>query len=482
MIGDGAGNTKKDIRTLHELGHLAVHVTASPSEVFFEKIDDRRIINNLREDGGTTQREREGHQLYPIISATVLPPSQFPVRQNLFDKAFKIFVGLDMEKSLIKGYSPADAYSAYTTNKKGRPSYKAGLIFDDLANSPSDERLEKVDRSNFAIARAHTLPKKSKLFGVKPPDFHRVMNEVVLKITDQSMKFIGASAASIAENPSVLLDLICLQKKLKERSGITYPIQIYVDRGVLALHFVDGMSSAATNQLFELKNIESTLQNLIEMYPNTVPVNYGSLYDTEYEQIATADCLKMLGYKMGANQELHRLPEVDQQEKRQSVLQQVQVALTGFKLPKPSEQDNFVQIHHPDRALSEQYLEVNQEKLKAFVKNKVMGLGINDVLTKDQESVFNAFVKAYNAQFRLNVYKELLSTSVGVNYPNIEADVKWAATLAVNLQPHLQQTKAKAVTSAFDAHKQSSTSVSTRVKEYEEKIESQKSPTPLKKK
>ncbi len=74
---------------LHSSGLAVVHMLRNINSLT-DRWDDRRIINNLLEDGGTESKP-EGYQLYPIISATIVPPSKYPIAQQLSYNVRKIF-------------------------------------------------------------------------------------------------------------------------------------------------------------------------------------------------------------------------------------------------------------------------------------------------------------------------------------------------------------------------------------------------------
>lgn len=131
VLKKGLPEYKSDhVGRLAERGHIALHVTENITGLL-DKMDDPRILNNLREDGGTDFRHQR-YQLYTIISATTLPPSHIPVRQNLFKRS-PLFVGIDMENAKVKEFSVADGWTTYDKkNKHGRPSYKLNLTHFDV--------------------------------------------------------------------------------------------------------------------------------------------------------------------------------------------------------------------------------------------------------------------------------------------------------------------------------------------------------------
>lgn len=179
----------------HKKGLAALHITRCPRE-FYEKLDDPRIIGNLREDGGTEHHDF-GYQLYTSVSTTLLPPSEYRISQKLFSRAFA-FVGLDVEPSLIRDFSPGDADTSYhCKNKHGRPSYKVTttMFGTDFSLMPRAQHLPAVIECNFSSARK--VPKLD-----KSTSGRRGMNELVLKVNLSSMCCLGIIIEGVLEFPT----------------------------------------------------------------------------------------------------------------------------------------------------------------------------------------------------------------------------------------------------------------------------------------
>ncbi len=430
---------KKDIARLHEQGHLAIHITPDPAGSLFEKIEDRRIINNLREDGGTTERDREDYAFHPIISTTVLPPTKYSVTQNLYDFSGKIFVGIDMENCLVKSFSHVDSQSTYwAKNSKGRPTYKAiANIRKDLAELPHEERLPYVDKENIRSAQYVSTPRKkgARLFSSSEPNFKRGMNEALLKVTNNSMVFIGALASDVKDHPDLLLKLMLIKQQLKEKSGIEYPIYIYNNQpepvvlNVLEPHPIE----INPNQFCEV-DVESALKQLISKYPDSIEMTPLTRFH-EVENMSTHEFLEQIGFELTDNNEpkrkAHLNSDANENMKRGEYSNTIENLLDAFnaKLKPFSEEDAVLQIHHPDAPLHEQYPEINQKNLGKFIKTRVMGIGESDILTNEQNQAFKYYMNAYNAQFRLDVYREMLKSGTMINYPNLDKDIKWSSTL-----------------------------------------------------
>lgn len=191
--------THQEIMSCHEKGYLALHVTPEP-HIFVDKLDDRRILNNLRENKDAL--ENSNYQLYTTISATILPPSKFQIRQDLFHTS-NFFFGIDIRHCVIKYYKNFDSWSLYygVYNKHGRPSYKPRSIeiADDISELSQEERLSYVQQINYESAADR---------------LSRPMNELVVKVNHESGLFIGSTASTICNNPSIVLNLITIQKKL----------------------------------------------------------------------------------------------------------------------------------------------------------------------------------------------------------------------------------------------------------------------------
>lgn len=134
--------------------------------------------------------------------------------------------------------------------------------------------------------------------------------------------------------------------------------------------------------------------------------------------------------------ELSRQPKNDEAVKREKLIIEVTKdlkTLSEFLLPYNTE-DQVIVMHKQDRkdvSPAEQYYEINQAVLKNFIKVKVFGLNEIQDLSPEQERECTNLIKAYNLQFRLNIYLELLrNVDAIVNYTNLQKDLEWFTDLA----------------------------------------------------
>jgi hypothetical protein len=436
----------ENILELHKKGHMAIHAISSPHLMtLLEKIDDRRILNNLREDGGTEMRARSDYQLYTQISATILPPAQYPVGQNLYLSGGRILIGLNMEKSVIQEFSVGDAGTDYKfINKSGRQTYRApGADIRFTSTDSAQTRLEKMDGYNNKTAFAMTQPTgdEDDLFGVEPPMLYRPMNEIVLKINDQSMCSLSMETSDL-KHPDALLNLIYVQQLYKLHTGREYPIFLLNNsKQAITTDLPDGtLCKIEPNQFYQINPILA-LKEIANKHPLlTLPkipqrafisneiYDRAMIHDTQI-QFRTADFFEMIGFDPATNI-ITGLPNKDVFDKN-ALIEEVNKACSQLAVTLPSfnSDDSIIQTHKPKRSADEQYEEINQTNLNKFIRSKVLGLKEGDPILPAQMDQYKGLIKAYNLQFRLNVYSQLLSSNAPANYQNLDRDLKWLSKL-----------------------------------------------------
>lgn len=408
----------KRIVTQAALGNIALHVDSSLINTLY-KLDDPAILGNLREDGGaefteSSKKHDKNFQLYLNVSCTVLPPSNYPVAQNLYSYLGDIFIGFDITKGIIRNFSSGDGQSTYELqNKHKRPSYKM-LFFDEHLPSQSPQsRYDYVKKRNEDSAIASSTKGKG-TFSRREPSFKRGVNELLLKINLASMAFIGATAAEVLQHPEILLKLILMQQTLKLTLNITYPILIYNNANVNnTIDFLDSNEITLLPNQLTLVDSRNALAAMSKKFTDDVVLNFNK-------------------NTYSINDITHRCNEIDN-DKNKSLLSdelsmQVQngLHLLAEKLRSYSDEDNIITIHKEkknDAVESEKYLEINQENLKKFITESILN---NNYLSQNEEMPA-ILAKAYNLQFRLFMYSKLLAHKSIVNYENIQQDLKWLA-------------------------------------------------------
>lgn len=406
---------------LHSSGLAVVHMLRNVNSLT-DRWDDRRIINNLREDGGTESKP-EGYQLYPIISATIVPPSKYPIAQQLYTTLGKyFFVGIDPEKTRLINYSHVDANTVYSQkNSKGRNTYKAAGIDNKIDAPTQEERITALGNLNEKIALRATKPSTSKLFGTSPPSLFCSMNELTTKINASSMLCIGVIASTVENEPVKILELLDMQKQLQENTGVIYPIYIYNNsHDSITLDFVDSNPTTFDTNQFTQINSEALLKQMEKKFPNGISGNCFTSYlfgdKAQQSTILIDDFKKTLTAK----------------DKKNEFNAEVKKAIDLLKkLPPYTKEDNVVVIHKQGKANAhkdDHYEEINQAALKKFVTQV---LGVNE----EENAKF--LLKAYNIQFRLGVYSELLNTNQSiVNYSNLEEDLTWSNKVVLTERAH----------------------------------------------
>ncbi len=371
-------NARKKLSQLHEEGSVVIHCCHSP-ESFYDKLDDRRIQGNLREDGGPSLDQFRGYQLFPVISGTLLPNSSYFIRQELF--AESLFVILDLSVSKFKGFFWADAHSYYEQNKKGRLSYKLGFNDPTLITGTPEERRKKLAQINRGLSEDATHSSFSDLFGYIPPSMGRAMNETLLKVNVDSLLGIGTTAAKIQKNTHIIFDLVEEQQKLYTHMGIYYPLYIYNNtKNIITLELKEMKTSTFTigaNQFFEI--------DVIQIIPQHTPAE------------KTFQC-------------------------REKSRDRTQETLNLFTEILSPHKNDFVKIHksnRPDAESIDKYEEIDQAALEEFIK-KTHKDSKDNILLK----------KIYNLQFRLNIYVNLLLDPKSIiNFTKLEQDLAWAEYL-----------------------------------------------------
>lgn len=405
------------------LGNIALHVNSGLAHILY-KLDDPAILGNLREDGGTEltegERQSKNFQLYLSISCTVLPPSTYPIAQNLYSYLGDIFAGFDITRGIIRNFSSGDGQTTYQIkNIHGRPSYKMLFFNEYLPHKSPLDRYDFVSKLNQNSAVACTVKGKGS-FNRREPSFERGMNELLLKINIASMTCIGATAKDVLQNPEIILKLILIQQTIKMQLGITFPIVIYNNLNIKqTINFLDtNETTIEANKLVSI-DVSKTLVAMSEKFPKGIELNFNK------KSYSISDINNMRN-------------ETEKNEYKSNLYKEFSLKvndglkLLTDKLPSYSDEDNIINIHKenkPDAAEIEKYLEINQINLKKFIDEKIF---VNGTPCNDETS--KLLVKAYNLQFRLFIYDKLLENKSLVNYENINQDLKWLTVVMSKLE------------------------------------------------
>lgn len=362
----------------HRVGLVALHATCNPL-LLADRLEDRIILNNLRENEcDTTRKQQRREALYrsvlrpdlpspyslqPTISATKLASSSIAFGQEIFcPTTNNIFVCFDLEQSRVRYYFTDDCWSTYAKNHHDRLSYMPDRKFRRNDELSYQERLEK------ALEKDQLLSQKS----VKT----RRMNEMLIKIDGESAICMGFTTDYYLsyEQKKTTSDFIykvkCFQTELFHKTGIAFPVFIYNNRRSECNLKINGLE-------FIIK-------------PNQFLV-----FDT--------------------GESLFQDKASDASSKIQNILQE----LSQLKqLP-----DEIIQIHklkNPKALERDKYPELHQKKLKEFVETAFSSLS-----SEEKQSV----IHLYNLQFRLQIYQERLKIGQPINYENLDDDVAWFTTL-----------------------------------------------------
>lgn len=403
-------------------GNIALHKNSNV-ELLLYKLDHPAIIGNLREEGelltDLTERSKKDFQFYSILSCTLLPPTKYLIAQQLYENENDIFVGFDIRHAIIKNFCVADGWSEYKNNKHHRPSYKmlvSSTITDTLFRQKPQSRYEKVMNLNLQSAEDCTAPADPDDSFSLEPTFTRGMNELLLKINFNSMICIGTTASELLKDPAVFLKLVLIQQDIKKRTGISYPIMIYNnDKETQKIDFLNNkIIDIQPNQFVEINAI-SALKVMSTKFKNKIWSNYYK------KELVISDIETMLtSQKTISNDEY----------KEYSLKVNQGLKLLSNRLREYTDEDNVLCMHKEnvkDANEYQQYLEINQTNLKGFIQNKVL-------TEKYSPEDVMILCKAYNLQFRLYIYNQLVENKLLVNYGNIDQDLHWLSKVLQELE------------------------------------------------
>lgn len=412
-----AFNRKPDIlSSLHHAGHLAIHMTSVPDRFVFDKCEDPRIINNLRQDGGT-EFKAPGYRFYPIISATCLPKSEMKIAQNTYGGISQngLLVFLDLENSIIKQYGPADIHTEYKVNKKNRESYVSFRV-DKLSKLSYSERLNYVDAINHKLALIATQPRKHTrgLFKghLELPSYHLGMNEITIKLYNESVVAIGVLARLLKVNPHLALNLIRMQHAIQQSMNMAIPIVIYNESTEdIELDFIDSTPQKILTNQYVVVDPEKALIQIRKKFPEGIPAPHPELI---WKKINTP-IDELLDDEKNNTSLANRSDLVQQLNYINNMLQEL--------LPPFKKSDKVITIHkekNPKAPSKFNYEEIDQSALKHFVKKL-------SILPGEQTRII---LKAYNVQFRIQIYLNLLAEKDNsVNLVRLSEDLRWAEHL-----------------------------------------------------
>ena len=406
------------ISRLHKEGILALH-TFSNIDVLCNKLDDRRILNNLR-DVNLSDEDKEiygnVYKLYTIVSATVLPPpNQLAIAQMLYQSRSHFFIGIDLEQTVLKEYHRRDAGTTYTnTNKQGRSTYRTKsytdapkLDYGEFEGIKRHKRLAAI--SNFNKTDQGSPINQglfNRLLG-DPVKNYRGLNELLLKININSMVFLGLEAAAALEQPDKLLTLILYQKKLESDLGVYFPLVIYNNTSKnITLNLIDSVPKKIKTNDFILIDSNAVYRKIKTTHPKLISRQYQNLWNRAEKEITSLSTKKDSLIKLILD-----------------IHQQVATILAPY-----TSKDEIIALHKKNKLEAmdiERYEEIDQKKLASFImKNYFPSAAIYN-LSSDKKNTLDGLTQLYNLQFRLDIYLELLETDNSkINCVNLEKDLK----------------------------------------------------------
>jgi hypothetical protein len=194
-----------------------------------------------------------------------------------------------------------------------------------------------------------------------------------------------------------------------------------------------------SNEFYEV-NVEACLKELRRSYPEGVPVASGKFSDITvdtqmlFETVPYDLFYTKMGYDLNEQgepvipTESEMKAKADQQ--KTELLKEARAVLEKLDalLPKFTTADRVHVINREFKVSAspgDRYIEVNQANLKKFIQEKV--------LKEPSQEQLDLFCKAYNLQYRLQVYSELAQNPDAVlNRTKLREDLSWASTLLLN--------------------------------------------------
>lgn len=449
------------VERLHKKGHLAVHCYPDFCTLY-DRLDELPIIGNLREDGGSELKREKilrpiSKIFYPIISATVLPPAHYSYEQDLYNQMSDFFFIINVKNTVIKDFAMWDLYaiheglSGLKRNKHSRPTYKA--LYPSMFQHLSDNRLEnKKNGSSYKATYTSLIQRLSDdhsemtdqdrldLMDFIQRDYIRMihggkgtrkislpLNEALLKIDISSVIGIGTTTSRILANPEILLQLFLLQQEIFTDIGILYPLHLYNNTPQSETIEYLGVTMHS-NKVFVMNDLTTLLNKMIIYF------SHGLATDSRESRLIRKDSLAPFTKNDVVDIERVKLFLSSQVPTRtfdcaHKMLQEVKQANDDLSklLSSYSEDDHVIRVHKQSKKDFKRYHypEINQGLLESFIKKKVL----QDDKISSEDARVTHYKKAYNLQFRLQIYEKLLSKKIVVNLYNVSRDLAWFSVL-----------------------------------------------------
>lgn len=431
--------TKQDLISgeLAEKGRLAVHCLRDMRGIY-DRIDELPNIGNRREDGGSELEHKEilfKYNLYPIISATILPPARYSYGQDLHNRSSHLFLLINVDKTTIKDFGTGDIYSNYTSigekdrvrkNKKNRPTYRATT--SSVYQRFKEDKYEKMtDKERLGILDHIQWYLYDQMGSTSYP-----VNEALLKIDITSVIGIGTTISKVQEHPEILLYLFISQRQIFNETGILYPMYLYNNEPV-TIQYLE--MTIKPNNIITV-DPTTLLERMIAYYPMGLSTDFPdckSLRESELWPFTKNNIVDLEQVKLFLS-----TPEKSSiTDRTQQVLQEVKETNQALSklLPPFNQADHVLGVHKQNRKGFERYIyeEINQAALESFIKTKVLD---DDKISNEDQRVLH-YKKGYNLQFRLKIYEKLLSNKNVVNLYNVARDLTWFSVLRERISEHV---------------------------------------------
>ncbi len=395
------GNQLNDLRILtHADGYLAVHSTDQPQ--FMNKYNDRRILNNLREDESNNQTifatminfntvqkfsyTPKKYKLYPQISTTLLPNDK-SMGQIIFSDNNRMFFCINTKYTVIKNIASSDSMSNFLSiNKHNRSTYKA------------TRNIKDISKKDF-LTKQKLLETQNKKFSQDvDAGYPRLYNEIVLKFNMDCLLGFGVPIRFNDNLIQQIYKLIECQLFYQRYTGTVFPIYIYNNASTSQIATIGNFSvKIQPNNFFEISDINVILEgiNTANKYQYSSIIIEGSKYELNNNNL-----------REEINKEF-----LQDRNKRLQELSSIIIELHNTKELADLDSSSILQTHKLTNNLAaefEKYPEINQQKLKKITNN-------NDKL-----------INLYNLKFRIEIYLEQLYTlDKGINLLQIKDDISW---------------------------------------------------------
>ncbi len=337
---------------------------------------------------------------------------------------------INYEAGRIKDFDDKDLQSGYTSffgghhlNKHGRKTYIAPLptpfqfVIQRMNTSAPkaifhffDGKFHDYDREfrNKMYSSIHHDDKyaPSTDLDIQP----RSLNEVLFKMNINSVLGFGITAGSGIRDPLLLLNLLMIKKDMEKTMGLVFPLYFYNNYDkTLAIDYLQ--LSMGPNQSLPM-DIEKTLARMVAYYPKC-KISISSTDKEKYPLLKgfiknnILDLNKIIEYMRFDTQDIIAKQRLEQISHIEQAIQ----SLSKF-LPPIDKEDKILIIHKKGRKDIfpwENYAELNQDALKTFIATNLLKLPLPTTKIEREKILtdprFIYYKKAYNLQFRLQIYK-----------------------------------------------------------------------------